>query len=324
MPSFLDELRAGVFRCEMPGKRVLVGVSGGADSVALLRGLLALSRDANLQLHVGHFDHCLRDASAGDAEWVRELAETHATPCDSTSATPFSRAEESARDLRYAYFGSAAVRMRCEVVALAHTVDDQAETVLHHIIRGTGLPGLCGIPERRPLSASVAVVRPMRSVTREQVLAYLQEVGQDYRIDETNQDVQYTRNRIRHQLLPQLRTDFNGNVDSALYGLAEQAAAVVAWMDDLADEYLARSLITTDSTCRLDCRELKSLKPILVRHMLVRLWSRLNWPRKRMGSADWSRLAALVQTENAVENLPGNIDARRRGHLLVLRRVDQT
>ena len=340
MSDFLEQLRAGVRLCQMLGKRVLVGVSGGADSVALLRGLMSIANDTQLQIHVGHFDHNLRETAKPDADWVRALAATHGVPIDSECAGSFAAAEESARGLRYAFFQLAANRMGCEVVALAHTANDQAETVLHHIIRGTGLPGLCGIPQRRRLSSALEVVRPMLSMTRDDVIGYLKQIDQDFRVDETNQDTKYTRNRIRHNLLPQLRTELNVCVDAALRGLADQATAVVEWMDDAAEDVLAKSLVdctvgqSSDAglgvavddltsiadACRLDCRALAGLKPVIVRHVFVRLWARLNWPRKRMSSRDWSRLATLVQTESAAENLPGNVDARRRGHLLVLRR----
>lgn len=328
MSAFLTQLAEGVGQCSLGGKHVLCAVSGGADSVSLLRGLNAISKSHGLRLTVAHMDHGLRTESASDAKWVEALASRLGLDCVIDSCQPAddqSGIEEWARDERYAFLIRTSERIRADAVALAHTADDQAETILHHVLRGTGLPGLSGMPWTRMLADSVALVRPMLNIARESVTAHLKEIGQDFLTDNSNQDVTFTRNRLRLELLPELRRSFNRNVSEALCSLGQQAHEVTAWMDDLAAERLNQSVVDSTAcepdaeTCRVDCRALSDLPDVMLRHAMVCLWKQLGWPRKRMRSVDWSRVAAVARGA-AAENLPGNIDARKRGHLLVLRR----
>lgn len=326
--AFLTSLAEGVRRCHLVGKHVLCAVSGGADSVSLLRGLNEISQAHALRLTVAHLDHGLRTDSSMDAEWVQSLAKHLGIECVLGSSQPRvdqSGIEEWARDERYEFLTHTAERIKADTVALAHTADDQAETILHHVVRGTGLPGLSGMPWVRALSKSVALARPMLHITRESVTAHLQRLGQDFRTDSTNRDLKFTRNRIRLELLPALRESFNQNVTEALCSLGEQAHEVTAWMDELAHELLGASIVDSTvherdaETCRVNCDALSAVPDVMLRHVLLCLWKKLAWPRKRMRSTDWARLADVVRGA-AAENLPGNIDARKRGNLLVLRR----
>jgi tRNA(Ile)-lysidine synthase len=198
-----------------PGLRLAVGLSGGADSVALTRALAARSKELGLVLHAAHLHHGLRGEEAdGDLAFARALAaeldlpfhETHVNAADAakgTSAKSAESIEEAARRLRYGWFRELMASGEVEAVATAHTRDDQAETVLSKFLRGAWTEGLSGIhpvvefPEGR-------ILRPMLGTTRAEVEAYLGALGQGWREDSTNSHLTFTRNRIRHELLPQL------------------------------------------------------------------------------------------------------------------------
>lgn len=328
MPPFLDQLRDGVTRCGLAGGRVLLAVSGGADSVAMARGLMALRNECDLTLAVAHFDHQLRgEASAADARWLVAQCAAWGLDCHVGSADVRQAAaaagtglEEAARAARYEFLAATARHAGFPLVALAHTADDQAETILHHVVRGTGLAGLAGIPERRPLAEGIDVVRPLREIGRDTLLAFLAEIGQEFRHDESNRDMAHTRNRLRHDLLPRLRRDFNPRVDEALRRLGWQAAEVHEALAVLARRLLDAVLVERSATiCRLDGTPLADQPRALVRECLRQLWERQKWPRQRMGYDHWDHLADIALAGGAA-TLPSGITARRDGSLLILRR----
>ena len=201
------------------GARVVLAVSGGADSVALLRVLLDLRGDLGIVLAVGHFNHGLRGAaSRADEAFVAELARQHELDYFAGHGDVHDHASDSklgieaaARELRYRWLAQLAGEQRFDAVATAHTLDDQAETVLLKFLRGAGTRGLAGIypiVERENLR----IVRPLLCVSRDEVETYLESLGQEWREDETNLDRRFTRNRVRHDLLPLLEREFNPNI----------------------------------------------------------------------------------------------------------------
>lgn len=321
---FLTALRQGLSRCQVHEASVLIGVSGGADSVALLRGLRKLRNDFALSLHVAHLNHKLRGAASNaDAVWVQQLARSLQLPVEIGSVTSdltheCGGVEEAARDARHRFLNETAARVDCHTIALAHTADDQAETVLHHLFRGTGLSGLRGIPVERSVADGIRLVRPMLSIRRELVEAYLRELGQDFRTDATNADTSLTRNWLRHELLPQLRSRFGEKVDASLTRLSEQAAEIETTLTTLAERLLDQSLLDAQpDTVRLDVRPLANQPRHLVREAFVQLWQRQQWPRQSMGFAEWDRLAEVALT-GGTTNLPGGIVARRDLEILLV------
>ncbi len=205
------------------GDRVGVAVSGGADSVALLRILEGAREKLGVKLLVAHFDHCLRGAeSDADAEFVCDLARSGGLQFvlgreDVAAAAKRNKwnLEDAARRLRYAFFERLTREGQANRIAVAHTADDQAETVLAHLIRGTGPAGLGGI---YPVAGSV--VRPLLVLQREELRTYLRENGQSWREDSTNRDVQRVRARIRTRLIPALKREFSPRVVERLNELA--------------------------------------------------------------------------------------------------------
>ena len=226
-----------------PGDRAGVAVSGGADSVALFRLMLGLRRRLGIALVAVHFDHGLRGTdSEADASFVAELARAHGVECivgrDDVRAAAASNKwnlEDAARRLRYAFFERVVAEGRATRVLVAHTADDQAETVLAHIFRGTGPAGLAGI-----YPAVGAVARPLLGARREDLKKYLRELGQSWREDATNRDTSRQRARIRERLLPVLESEYSpGIVDrlASLAGLAREEEAF--WAALVEDRYRA-------------------------------------------------------------------------------------
>ena len=221
-----------------PGNRVGVAVSGGADSVALLRVLLELRGTLGIVPSVLHFNHKIRGADADEDErFVAALAQQHGLEFYRSSAdVPAYAAEHklsletAGRQARYQFFESFLERRVLDVVATGHTLDDQAETVLMRVLRGAGTRGLGGIyPRKQVLGCDGKkigyVVRPLLGVRRAEVRDYLKELHQPWREDATNADLQYTRNRVRHGLIPLIETRFKPTAVAALGQLAEVARA---------------------------------------------------------------------------------------------------
>src|SRR5579872_3555279 len=269
-----------------PPRKVLVAVSGGADSMALLRGLCELQSGFPLALHVAHLDHQLRGrASCDDADFVAGACRALGLPFSIGRSDVAAKArdagqtiEEAARDERYRFLETAALESGCTVIALAHTADDQAETVLYHILRGTGLAGLSGIPRQRDLDSGIRIVRPLLDLEKSVLIEYLRGIGQEYREDASNGDEAFTRNRIRSQLLPHLAREFNPNVKGALRRLGQQAGDVKTAFDALAAELLDRVFDSSSTEqCRLKWQPLSAYPRHLVREALAVLWRRQRW-----------------------------------------------
>jgi len=226
-----------------PGMRVAVAVSGGADSVALLLALMEQAPQQGLVLSVAHVNHQLRaEESDGDEEFVRKLAETHGLPFHVVNRNVLEEAraskqgiEETAREVRYAFFRSLMSAGQVDLVATAHTLDDQAETVLMRLLRGAWTEGLGAIHPVVSFPSKGKIVRPLLATSRAEVEAYLKARHQDWREDSSNGDESFTRNHIRHQLLPIL-LEYNPRLRENLANLAATARDEEAyWQAELAD-----------------------------------------------------------------------------------------
>ena len=308
-----------VYRRRVRSGPVLLGVSGGADSVALLRASVAAAERGGPRPIVAHFDHALRDGSAADAAWVERLAAELGVDCHLGRAEPGElRSEESSRHRRYAFLTQTAGACEAASIAVAHTADDQTETVLFHLLRGTGLRGLRGIPPRRRLANGITLLRPLLETSRAAVEGYLTALGQPYLTDPTNAQATYTRNRLRHRLLPQLRAEFNPQVDAALRRLAQQAAETSRLLSRQAGRLLPDCLIEATPTHLRFARDpLRGLPAVLRREVLSLAWRQADWPRQRMTARHWRRLSRLSVRGGRL-TLPGGIDAQAAGESLRL------
>jgi tRNA(Ile)-lysidine synthase len=283
------------------------------------------------KLIVAHLNHCLRGEESGeDEQFVRSLHETLVAAGTSSLELAIERRdvaaiarksgenlEAVARHERYAWLAEMAERFGVARVATGHTTDDQAETVLHRLLRGTGLQGLRGVAAQRQLVSGVQLIRPMLAATRADVLEFLGEIKQPYREDRTNLDLSFTRNRIRHQLLPLLKADYNAAIVPLLGQLAEQASEVFAQLKRDAQELLRQSELPPAGPLRiLDARKLAGQPRHLVREAIRLLWDREQWGRDAMSYQDWDRAAAVAFGELPSVDLPGRIRVRRKGNIV--------
>jgi tRNA(Ile)-lysidine synthase len=317
---------------------VVVALSGGPDSVALLCALAAMNIGP---LVVAHLNHQLRGAeSDADESFVRELYAAFVRSgkistdfcCQRIDVAAQARVnqdnlENTARRIRYAWLTSVAQEQKARYVATGHTADDQAETVLHRLLRGTGLKGLAGIPARRELAPGIAVVRPLLKVRRADVLTFLEEAKQPFRQDSSNLDPRFTRNRIRHDLLPSLAEQYNPALVPVLCRLAEQAEEVYHDVEVQGRELLKGSeLPRAGQALVFDRQRLTAAPRHLIREVFHLVWEREGWPMGAMTFEDWDRMAGLVLGEVGAVDLPGGyrIQGSERVVQLMNQRIEQS
>lgn len=299
---------------------ILVAVSGGGDSVALLH-LLAQSFPAEGKLAVAHVNHRLRGSDSDtDAEFVQALAaEYNLRYFEHRLDAGTSLSENAARNLRYDFLVQQAEAIGFRYLATAHTADDQTETVLHRILRGTGLAGLSGIATFRVMTPAVTLLRPLLHVRRGEILTYLESFGKTYREDKTNFENQFTRNRIRNRLLPMLREEFNPQIDEAVCRLATLAAdhdsVIAELLDGLIDSALVEQL---PNRIVLNVLPLQQCSLPVLREVLIRVWKRHNFPQREMNYQQWSTLAELCQTSGKRIDFPGGVVAERMAEWFVI------
>ena len=228
--ALVEAVRQGLGRCGVaPTDRLVVAVSGGVDSMVLLHVLVELQQP----IVVVTIDHGLRDGSADDAAFVWAQAARLGVEAERVAVeVERGNVQAQAREARYRALGEVAQRRSCSAVATGHTATDQAETVLMALVRGAGLRGLAGMPERRALTDGVDVVRPMLQVSRAEVERAAETRGWTWREDVSNVSGDYWRNRLRHNVLPQLREEGGGGVDRRIAASAARARGAVEWMAD--------------------------------------------------------------------------------------------
>lgn len=319
------------------GNRVGVAVSGGADSTALLRLLHRLRDDLGITLAVVHFNHALRGTeSEADAAFVAELAgalelEFLAAREDvgAEAARQGWNLEDAARRMRYAFFERVISERQATHIAVAHTADDQAETLLAHLIRGTGPTGLGGI---HPVAG--VIVRPLLGTRREILRKYLHANGQTWREDSTNRDVQRTRARIREQLLPVLERDFSSAIVGHLSELARFAREEGNFWDALVEDRVQALARTDNEGIRVEvhalltpftlrtssmenlaapkCNEFGPLR-MLTERLVRRLYEVVRGNRRELGADHVEQVVRLASGSSSGHHveLPGGITVRR-------------
>lgn len=341
-----QRLLHSLLRQEMvrPGDRVGVAVSGGADSVALLLLLLELCEKLGVVLSVVHFNHKLRGkASDADETFVAKLAakyglEFHSATADIAKKAKKERAnlEDAGRRARYDYFRSLIDSGMCSRIAVAHTADDQAETVLAHILRGTGLAGLGGIH-----TAAGSVFRPLLNIRGEELRAYLRRKKQSWREDATNRDTKRLRARIRKKLLPLLEKQFQSAVVEHLTTLAELAREDEALLEALARQKIAGEVRKRDGALHLPLDELlaarakgvfntefteksgsKALATRMVRHIVEQM-------KPRQGELGAKHVDSVLELARTGRNgsslmLPGGVEVRKDREALVFRAIKKS
>lgn len=253
------------------GDKVIAAFSGGADSVCMLHVLYGLSVSMGFSLYAAHVHHGLRGKSAdGDARFAEEFCQSYQIPffiqhadVAAYASTNALSIEDAGRRVRYDFFYELLRKLSADVIATAHHKNDNAETVLHHLLRGSGINGLQGI-----LPKNGRIIRPLIAVAGCETKDYCITNGLSYRTDESNSDKSFTRNRIRLELIPYLENNFNSNIVSALCGLSEIAAADKRYFDQMTEK-LSKKLLTFDlQSCTIDKREFLKLPDALQSRMI--------------------------------------------------------
>ena len=318
-----------------PRGGVVVGVSGGADSVALLAALASLAHlpDRRWRLVVAHLDHMIRRDSEKDAQFVRQLADFLDLPCEVQRLDVKAHArrlgqglEQAGRLLRYRFLAEQARRHDCQTVAVAHHADDNVETILYRIVRGTHLRGLGGIPLSRPLeSGGPMLVRPLLHCTRAQIEAFCRRVRLNWRTDRTNRDTRVRRNFIRHHLLPLLRRKLNPRADEALLRLAGAAQRAESYLSAQARELLEEARIELGpQRVVLDWSVLASAQPVIRAHALRAALEDAGLPLRDFTAEHLAQLNAMAASPAETSmTLPGDFQARCQAGQMVIERSAQ-
>ena len=339
--SFERLVAASLQRAGMSGAgaAIVVACSGGPDSTALLRSLHRLQSAHGLSLHVAHLNHDFRGAEADhDAAFVQLLADRLGLPCSIDkrdpiayqSATGVSSFEQAAREMRYSFLHSVAAAAGASAVALGHTSDDQAETVLLHILRGAGMQGLRGMAEVSnwpwPTDGNGPLLfRPLLNVSKAETAAYCRELGQTYREDSGNYLWRFTRNRVRLDLMPRLARDYNPRVRDALLRLSRIAGDD----SDFLDRELERrwdGIATVEETgVSLDAGKLAALHPALQRRALRRAYALAAGDSRALGESHLDAMLRLVQNQRGGRSLdlPRGVGARIESNVLRIFRRDE-
>ncbi len=281
------------------GRTWVVAVSGGGDSVALAR-LLAGARDRlGITLSIAHLNHSARgDESEADQAFVRELADQLGLPLDIGRWQAPTRAgfEAAARKARYQWLISVARERKASVIAVGHTLDDQAETILHRIVRGTGVRGITGMSglRRLELTPRLVLARPLLGSRREDLRHYLSGLGQPHREDSSNTDMKGTRARLRHQLLPTIAALYNRRIMDALARLGESARCHARMVEEMTDA-LEPGLRVPDLSGAVVFRRLNLaiMNPFMRVELFRGTWRDQGWPERSMTAEHWRRIGQL-------------------------------
>ena len=324
MTSLLQQVRRTIRRHALcpPGSRVLVGLSGGSDSVALTLLLRELSEHGGFSLvALAHINHQLRPDADRDERFCREFAAGISVPIHveavdvrSYAASQRLSIEDAARRLRYESLRRCAVEIRADRVAVGHTRDDQAETFLLKLIRGAGMTGLGGIyPQRGD------VIRPLLEVSREELREYLKRAGQGWVEDDTNTDLRNPRNRIRHRVLPELNQAAGTDTTYAIARAAGLARDDSQWLDELSDRRFTALAREAPHGLDIDAAALDEESPPVQRRILLR-GLRMVGDGREIGLEHVESALGVAAGLSGGADVPGGRVELRRGKLVLLRR----
>jgi tRNA(Ile)-lysidine synthase len=305
---------------------VVVGVSGGADSMALLFSLAELSKlQESPSVAVAHVEYDLRPEASCDREFVVKHANQLGFPCywKKACVQEASRAQQGvgteavARQLRYDFFIQLAFEIGARHVAVGHTRDDQAETILHRLLRGTGLGGVVGMVGARELCEGVSLVRPMLKIRRQKPREYLKAIGQEWREDESNNQIYFARNFLRHHVLAEAESGPYPAAVEALVRFAEQASVETSSRLRIIEALIEKSIEQKSDGEILIHQKRVGDDPDIMPEALIEIWKRKRWPRQDLSSRHLKQLTEMIfcdsLTKNIVPNavdLPGGIHAR--------------
>ena len=308
----------------LPGERVAAGISGGADSVCLLFVLLEWKRQYGLELAAVNVNHGIRDRAGEDARFVEELCRRLEIPFFLRETDVHRLAlerkcseEEAGRDFRYEVFREVAAEFGADKIAVAHNLNDRSETMLFHLFRGTGIRGLAGMQPVRD-----EIIRPLLWAERREIEDYLREIGQDFCKDATNEEDIYTRNRIRHHILPYAEREVAAGCVQHMGQTAELLAETEDYLERQTQEALAGCTKREGETCYiLDCRAFITFHPVLQKRMIYQLVKNLSPGARDISRVHVTDLCSLFEREgNRRICLPFGISGCREYDKVILER----
>ena len=310
------------------GDRVIAGISGGADSMCMLLILLSLKQELDLDIIVAHVNHGIRGEEAKrDADFVEafcadkgltfELANADIPRIAKETGTT---SEEAGRNYRYSFFCELAEKYRAEKIAVAHNSDDNAETVLFNIFRGSGIGGLKGILPKRSISgkdSKYTLIRPVLALSRAEIEEGLKEAGQDFCTDRTNNEDTYARNRLRNTILPMARDNINANVYRHIESLSRQAASVYDFIEQETDKYASCINPVTDEDGRktgvsIDIPSIEKLHRVMKQSLIRRAFEMVSGKLKDVEETHIEAIEDLINKQSGKRlSLPYDIIATR-------------
>lgn len=311
--------------------RLLLGVSGGPDSVALLSLIFNMNRAENVcsELFVAHLNHLLRGMeSEQDEQFVRDLSKSfnlsiivEKKDIKEVAYRHKLSLEEAARKERYKFLGRVAQKVGANIVAVGHTADDNAETILHRIIRGAGILGLNGMRPKRKLApfSTVVLVRPLLFSWRKDIITYLNEKDISFKVDSTNLEQDKFRNRVRKELIPLLEKNYNARVKKSLFKLGEIATQNYDFLKSQADDLFVKILLNNEDETNKDFKEIildiPGLKkiPVILQQIIIReAVVRLGIPLKKLGYKHYKSILDLIKLEKRLisKDVKGYLNVR--------------
>ncbi|EKD58225.1 MAG: hypothetical protein ACD_56C00169G0004 [uncultured bacterium] len=275
------------------GSKIIIGVSGGPDSVCLLNIMTDLSQKYDFQLHIAHVNYGLRGKESDkDEDLVRKMAEKYGqqiTVLRLKKSDYKGNLENTLRDIRYEFFEKLRVEMAFDLIAIAHNQDDQAETVLMRVLRGSGLEGLSAIKAR-----SDKLIRPLLKTSKEEILAFNKENKLEFRLDESNKNFDFTRNRLRHELIPYLEKNFNPSIKSTLADWSQIVAEDYEFINQKAERFSSK-------VCKNKCSyfladDFLRLHPSIQRQALRNIILNLKETKKDIESGQIEEILKIVRS----------------------------
>ena len=308
---------------------VVIGCSGGADSVALLRLMAELRAQGKNPprgfVIAAHYNHALRGSeSDADQQFVQMLAEQLGLRFQTTRTQSDESSEAALRSMRMQFLTDTAHASGARYIAVAHSADDNAETVLHHLLRGTGPVGLTGINHTRSIGTDLVLYRPLITASRQEIRTALNEVEQPWREDSSNQQLHYQRNWIRHKLIPTIERRYPHAVDAinrAVSGQREWRSLVDQLARTWLDSHQIGSPCTGVEQDEVALKRDHSTDRVVVISAMQNLWAKMDWARGAMARDHWCRLANTVNSQTLERySLPGPVDVDATRQVITLSR----
>ncbi|UCH12011.1 MAG: tRNA lysidine(34) synthetase TilS, partial [Candidatus Omnitrophota bacterium] len=303
------------------GDNVLVAISGGPDSVCLLLVLNSIKKKFGINLFCAHLNHRLRGVESDcDERYVKRLTKKHRIPLliESRNVTKFAKdkkfsLEQAARKLRYDFLLQTARKIGADKIAVGHTKDDQVETLFMRLFRGTGLRGLRGIPGVRKISPNISIIRPLIETPREEILFFLKKRKIRARLDSTNAQTAFLRNRIRHELLPHIEKYYSPRIKEILTRTADSLDADYDYLIKQQHKAFKRiAKIKKDASISLPIKGLKSL-PISFKRGVVRIAiENVKGNLEGIDYRHWVKIEDLMEGATTSLHLPGGINVVKR------------